>query len=55
MSTVNDKYRQMLEEQNEAVRAALVNEQVTRARVEAIEAVLSRGFFGRLKWLLKGR
>ena len=55
MSTVNDKYRQMLNEHAEAINAALVNEQVTRVRVEEIERVLGRGFFGRLKWLIKGR
>ena len=35
--------------------AALQNEQVTRARVDRIEALLSRGFWGRLKWMILGR
>ncbi len=42
--------------------AALHNEQVTRMRVEALEAhaakvgaVLGRGFWGRLKWVVLGR
>jgi len=45
-----------------AVDAALQNEAVTRQRVEALEsglsylaAVLSRGFWGRLRWLILGR
>jgi hypothetical protein len=39
----------------EAASAALTNEQLTRQRVAVIEAVLSRGLWGRLRWLLLGR
>lgn len=35
--------------------AAIVNESITRKRVEALEAVLRRGFLGRLRWLFLGR
>lgn len=38
-----------------AVKAAHKNEQITRARVDGIDGLLSRGFIGRLKWLLLGR
>lgn len=47
--------RRALEEVAEAVRSTDHNEQVTRARVEGIEAVLGRGFWGRFKWLLRGK
>lgn len=36
-------------------RAAYENEQLTRERVGAVEAILRRGFFGRLWWLISGR
>jgi hypothetical protein len=46
----------------EQAQAALVNESITRQRVESLEEcnrkvmlLLSRGFFGRLKWLLTGK
>lgn len=39
----------------EVATAALANERLTRQRVEMIEAVLGRGFFGRLRWLFLGR
>lgn len=39
----------------EAVKAALQNELLTRRRVEALEAVMTRGLWGRLKWLLAGK
>lgn len=49
----------------EATEAALGNEQLTRQRVAVLErrsqedhavlAILSRGFWGRLKWLALGR
>ena len=38
-----------------AIQTALQNEQVTRQRVDMIEAVLARGFWGRIKWLCLGR
>ena len=31
------------------------NEQLTRKRVEYLEGIVGRGFWGRLKWLLLGR
>ncbi len=34
---------------------ALQNEQVTRARVDRIEELLSRKLLGRLKWMILGR
>ncbi len=37
------------------VEAALVNEQITRKRVEALESVLGRNLAGRLNWLLRGK
>lgn len=38
-----------------AIEAALGNEQKTRERVEALEALLGRPFWGRLRWLLSGK
>ena len=35
--------------------AANQNEQLTRKRVEMCEAILHRGFLGRLVWLFTGR
>jgi IS30 family transposase len=39
----------------QAASAALTNEQLTRQRVERLEAVLSRGLWGRIVWLLRGK
>jgi hypothetical protein len=39
----------------QAIQAALNNESLTRQRVETLEALLTRKFLGRLKWLLVGR
>ena len=36
-------------------RAALKNEELTRARVAFMEQVIGRGLWGRLKWLFLGR
>ena len=38
-----------------AIDAALFNEQLTRKRVEHVEALLYRGFWGRLRWLFLGK
>ena len=35
--------------------AAIVNESITRKRVEALEELLRRPFWGRLRWLVTGR
>ena len=35
--------------------AAVNNELLTRQRVEILEGVLGRGFWGRMRWLLLGR
>ena len=35
--------------------AALQNEMLTRARVDRLESLLGRGFWGRLRWLFTGR
>lgn len=37
------------------IQAALTNEQITRQRVDAVEAVLRRPLLGRLRWLFLGR
>ena len=55
MSTVNEHYRKIIEGHQEAIKAALTNEALTRQRVDSIEDLLRRGFVGRLKWVLKGR
>ena len=34
---------------------AIKNELLTRSRVDAVESLLSRGFWGRLRWLLTGK
>ena len=46
----------------ENAKAAVVNEQVTRQRVDVLEAamgkvagIMGRGLWGRLEWLLTGR
>lgn len=38
-----------------AIQAALENEKLTRARVDILEDVFRRPFFGRVKWLILGR
>ena len=43
------------EETRQAVVSALRNEQITRMRVETLEALLVRSFWGRMKWLLLGK
>lgn len=35
--------------------AAVTNEQITRQRVERLEAILGRNLWGRLIWLFRGR
>ena len=35
--------------------AAIVNEHITRKRVEQVEELLRRNLWGRLRWLLLGR
>ena len=35
--------------------AAITNEELTRERVERIEAILGRKILGRLRWLLRGK
>jgi len=47
--------RKALEEVAEAARDTDHNEQVTRGRVEGIERLLTRGFWGRVKWLARGK
>lgn len=42
-------------EHEDAIKAALQNEHVTRQRVEALEAMMRRPFLGRLRWLFLGR
>jgi hypothetical protein len=46
----------------EETQAALTNEQITRKRVDGLEdwvkvanALLSRGFWGRMRWVLTGK
>ena len=53
--TVNERLKDHLTESEEAIKAALVNERVTRHRVDQIEAVLKRGLLGRFRWLVMGR
>lgn len=51
---MNTVTRARVVEIHEGVKAALTNEQITRHRVEMVEAVLRRNFWGRLRWLLWG-
>lgn len=37
-----------------AIDSALKNEQITRQRVDRLEAFLELGFWGRLRWLILG-
>jgi hypothetical protein len=53
--SLSHRYAEMETEVKEMATAALQNEQVTRGRVQAIEGLLSRSFWGRLRWLLTGR
>jgi hypothetical protein len=53
--TVNERLKEHLTESEEALRAALHNELVTRTRVDRLEALARRGLFGRLNWLVTGR
>lgn len=52
---VFEEMRQQRKNTAKMAEAAAVNEQITRHRVEALEAVLGRGFWGRLRWLVMGR
>lgn len=55
--------RRHLKAQDQALEEAVIpsiqildqNEQATRVRVTAIEAILQRGLWGRLSWLVRGR
>ena len=47
--------RRTMQEYQSMAKAANQNEQLTRQRVEAVEEVIRRGFWGRLRWLLWGR
>jgi thiamine phosphate synthase YjbQ (UPF0047 family) len=47
--------RQALAEAQEAKAHAATTMVVARQRIIVIEALLSRGFWGRLKWLLLGK
>ena len=42
------------EETRKAVQSALTNEMITRKRVELLESLVARSFWGRLRWLLTG-
>lgn len=46
--TVNERLRGQMEKQDEAIMALLHNDEVTRG-------ILSRGFLGRVKWLILGK
>ncbi len=46
--TVNERLRGQMEKQDEAIMALLHNDEVTRG-------ILSRGFVGRLRWLILGK
>ena len=39
----------------EGLRDAITNELITRRRVEALEELFQRGFWGRVRWLFLGR
>jgi hypothetical protein len=47
--------RAQREDTKKMAEAAVNNEFLTRHRVEALEGILGRGFWGRLRWLLFGR
>ena len=47
--------RRTMKDYQDMAKAANQNEQVTRLRVEAVEEVVRRGFWGRLRWLVLGR
>ena len=52
--TVNERLKQHIEQLEQAIAAALANEQITRVRVGAVEHVVNLGLTGRLRWLLFG-
>ena len=53
--TVNERLKEHLSESEEALKAALHNELVTRQRVDRLESLARRGFWGRLNWMVTGR
>lgn len=67
MMTINRKVsgrelRRTLAADGELARAAVVNEELTRQRVDNLESgltylasVLGRGFWGRVSWLVRGK
>lgn len=51
---MNGKVAKLIRQQARPIEVALTNEQITRGRVDQIEAVLRRNLIGRLRWLLRG-
>ena len=50
-----DEMRARRQDAQKMAEAAVNNELLTRQRVEYLEAMIGRGFWGRLRWLLLGR
>ena len=53
--TVNERLKERLGERDEAIKAVIKNENITRRRVDFIEAFMTRSFWGRLRWLILGQ
>jgi hypothetical protein len=53
--TANEGALKAVESLAPVIKGAYENEQTTRGRVEALEAILHRGLWGRLRWLFSGR
>ncbi len=53
--SLHHRYAEVETEVRKMAEAALNNEEITRKRVEHIEMVLTRPFWGRLRWLLTGK
>jgi len=53
--SLHHRYAEVESEVRKMAEAAIQNEQVTRKRVELLEAILYRPWRGKLKWLLLGK
>lgn len=60
--SVNERLKEEMQSREEALKAVITNEGINRQRIDAIEKglivlseVMSRGFFGRAKWLILGK
>ena len=53
--SLKHRYAEVEGEVRAMVEAAIQNELITRRRVDALEGIRDRSFWGRLRWLLRGQ